>query len=94
MAFYNSGDYESALDYFAYALKFQEEQNETPYIFGLCRYYASVILWIKKEYDASISNAFSAIELFDQNGNKKEAQQVLDYIIPKIKKYKPDLLKS
>lgn len=48
MAFYNSGEYESALDYFAYALKFQEEQNETPYIFGLCRYYASVILWIKK----------------------------------------------
>lgn len=94
MAFYNSGDYESALDYFAYALKFQEEQNETPYIFGLCRYYASAILWIKKEYDASISNAFSAIELFDQNGNKKEAQQVLDYIIPKIKKYKPNLLKS
>lgn len=94
MAFYKSEDYETALDYFAYALKYQEEQSESPYIFGLCRYYASDILWIKKEYDASISNAFSAIELFDQNGNKKEAQQVLDYIIPRIKKYKPDLLKS
>lgn len=94
MVFYNSEDYESALDYFAYALKFQKEQSEDPYIFGLCRYYASDILWIKKEYDAAISNAFSAIELFDQNGNKKEAQQVLDYILPKIKKYKPGLLKT